>query len=71
MINNFFEIFACWKILCVCLLHSADFFSKSTISKHSTKNTIRVSNSLDPDQARQNVGPDLGSNCLQMLHAKS
>ena len=23
-------------------------------------NTIQVSNSLDPDQARQNVGPDLG-----------
>ena len=23
-------------------------------------NTIRVSNSWDPDQARQNVGPDLG-----------
>ena len=32
-------------------------------------NTIRVSNSLDPDQARQNVGPDLGSNCLQRLSA--
>ena len=28
-------------------------------------NTIRVSNSLDPDQARWNVGPDLGPNCLQ------
>ena len=28
-------------------------------------NTIRVSNSLDPDQARHFVGPDLGPNCLQ------
>ena len=28
---------------------------------------IRVSNSLDPDQARHFVGPDLGSNCLQRL----
>ena len=28
-------------------------------------NTIRVSNNLDPGQARQNVGPDLGPNCLQ------
>ena len=27
--------------------------------------TIRVSNSSDPDQAQQNVGPDLGPNCLQ------
>ena len=28
-------------------------------------NTIRVLNSLDPDQARHFVGPDLGPNCLQ------
>ena len=33
------------------------------------RNTIGVSNSLDPDQARQNVGPDLGPNCLQRLSA--
>ena len=26
---------------------------------------IRVSNSMDPDQARRFVGPDLGTNCLQ------
>ena len=30
-----------------------------------SKNTIRVSNSLDPDQARHFVGSDLGLNCLQ------
>ena len=30
-------------------------------------NTIRVSNSLDPDQALCYIGPDLGSNCLQKL----
>ena len=30
---------------------------------------IRVSNSLDPDQARHFVGPDLGPNCLQRLSA--
>ena len=29
--------------------------------------TIRVSNSLDPDQYRHSVGPDLGPNCLQRL----
>ena len=28
-----------------------------------------MSNSLDPDQARQFVGPDLGPNCLQRLSA--
>ena len=32
-------------------------------------NTIRVSNSLDPDQERHFVGPDLGPNCLQRLSA--
>ena len=32
-------------------------------------NTIRVSNSLDPDQARHFVGPDLGPDCLQRLSA--
>ena len=30
---------------------------------------IRLSNSLDPDQARQFVRPDLGPNCLQRLSA--
>ena len=33
------------------------------------RSTIRVSNSLDPDQDRQNVGPDLGPNCLHRLSA--
>ena len=32
-------------------------------------NTIWVSNSLDPDQARHFVWPDLGQNCLQRLSA--
>ena len=34
-------------------------------------NTIRVSNSLDPDQARHFVGPDLGPNCLLSRQQKS
>ena len=29
-------------------------------------NTIRVSNSLDPDQARHFVGPNLGPYCLHL-----
>ena len=50
------------------------FFSKSIFldffwKKKSVRNTIRVSNSLDPDQARRFVGPDLGPNCLQKLPA--
>ena len=32
-------------------------------------NTIWVSNSLDPDQVRHFVGPDLDPNCLQRLSA--
>ena len=28
-----------------------------------------MSNSLDPDQDRHSVGPDLGPNCLQRLSA--
>ena len=30
-------------------------------------NTIKMSDSLDPDQAQSFVGPDLGPNCLQKL----
>ena len=39
------------------------FFSKLTFSKISLRNTIRVSNSLNPDQVRHFVGPGLGPNC--------
>ena len=45
-------------LLCHSLLFELDVF-----------NTIQVSNSLDPDQARHFVGPDLGPNCLQRLSA--
>ena len=44
-------------------------YSKSTVLKNSIKNAIRVSISLDPDQARHFVGPDLGQNFLQRLSA--
>ena len=47
---------------------SADFF-KINILKNSFGNTIKVSNSLNPDQARHFVGPDLDPNCLQRLSA--
>ena len=49
-------------------LSSTDFFSKSTYSIF-FRNLTRVSNRLDQDQGRQNVGPDLGPNCLQRLVA--
>ena len=36
----------------------------STFLKNSFRNTVRVSNSLDPDQARLFVGHGLGPYCL-------
>ena len=51
------------------LLSSADFFSKLTFSENSSQNTVRVSTSLDPDQDRHSVSPDLGPNSLQRLSA--
>ena len=51
------------------LLSPNIYFSKSSFPKHSFRNIIRVSNSLDPDQARHLVGPDLGPNCLPRLSA--
>ena len=49
-------------------LSSADFF-KINFLENCFSNNIRVSNTLDPDQARHFVGPDLGPNCLQRLSA--
>ena len=40
------------------LVSSAIFF---------VRNTIRLSNSLDPGQDQHSVGPDLSPNCLQRL----
>ena len=37
------------------LLSSADFLSELTFSKNSSRNTIRVSNSLDPDKNRHST----------------
>ena len=51
------------------LLSSADFFQNLLFSKNSFRNTISVSNGLDPDQDRHFVSPDLGPNCLQKLSA--
>ena len=50
-----------------CAFLSFADFSKSTCSKNSFRNTIRVSNNLYQDQAQHFVGPDLGPNCLQRL----
>ena len=44
-------------------------FFKIFFSKNSFRNTIRVSNSLDPDQPPTFVWPGLGPNCLQKSSA--
>ena len=51
-----------------CFSSSADF-PQRIFPKHFFRNTIIVSNSLDTDQARRLVGPNLGPNCLQRLSA--
>ena len=50
-------------------LLSADFFHNHLFQKKSFRNTIRVADSLDPDQVSHSVGLDLGSACLQRLSA--
>ena len=48
------------------LFSSADFLLNYFLKKQKThRTTIRVSNSLDPDQARHSIGLHLGSNRLQ------
>ena len=48
---------------------ASDFFAKLTFSENYFRNTIRVSYSLEPVQARHFVGPDLAPNCLQRFSA--
>ena len=58
----------CWvNLLAFSLPAELILFPKK--SKAYLRNTSRVSNSLDPDQARQFVGPTLGPNCFQRLSA--
>ena len=52
-----------------CFLSSADFFFNQLFRKILSIVTIRVSNSLDPDQAQCLVRRDPGPNCLQKLSA--
>ena len=47
------------------LFSSADFLQNQAFNNKPPRTTIRMSNSLDPDQDRHSVGLHLGSNCLQ------
>ena len=41
--------------------------AEACVSKNYFRNTIRVTNGLDPGQDGHSVGPDLNPNCLQRL----
>ena len=65
-------------MVCLYRLHILHAFSclliflfKINFFKISSYNTVRLSNSLDPDQARLYGWPDLGPNCLQRSSASS
>ena len=58
----------CWVILNA-YLSSAYYFQNELFSINSFRNTIRGSNSYDPDQAGHFVGLDSGLNYLQSLSA--
>ena len=58
--------FACWVFIHA-YCHLLIIFQNHHFKKNSFRNTISVSNSLDPDQAQHVVGPDLGSNCLPII----
>ena len=60
---SFKSLPTCFFVICAV----AVVFFKSNSLKISFRNTIRVSNSKDTDQARHFVRPGLGPNCLQRL----
>ena len=60
MLENFIS-------LCGRLLFFVCIFFKISVFKILLQHTIRVSTIFDPDQTRQNVGPNLGQIYLQIL----
>ena len=54
-------------VICHDFLSPADLFSKSNYLKKYFGNTIHVSKSLDPEQARRFVGPDLVPNVCKVI----
>ena len=74
------NLVSCWSDpdeLILCMLgnftyffgHQLTIFHSQLFQKIIFRNTIRVSNSLGPDQVQCSVWPDLGPNCLQKLSA--
>ena len=61
--NTILLLFACWVIFHE-FLSSADFFKLNIFEKILSEMPSKLSNMLDPDQARHFVGPDQGPTCL-------
>ena len=59
-----------YHVVVVCFV-ICKFVLASICFQRKFRNTIRVSNRLDPDQARRFVGPDLGPTCLQLLNVST
>ena len=51
---------------CIKFTKINDFTRISFLEAKTGRLLITFANSLDPDQARQNVGPDLNPNCLTL-----
>ena len=51
------------------LLSHADFFQSKLFQKILSGRISECQRGLDPDQDRQNIGPDLSPNCLHRLSA--
>ena len=64
-VHNVFKLFAYWVILY--FLSPTDFSPKINFFENSVRKTTRVLYSLDPDQVRTFVRPDLSPGCFKQL----
>ena len=70
MISVWLALCTLGKFSVMFFLSSADFIlPKSNVFEKFFRNTIKVSNSLDTDQAPRFAGPDSVPNCLQKMSA--
>ena len=61
IVNNFItQLSFIWRSVISLIL------AANSLTLYILVSSINFANSLDPDQARQNVGPDLDPNCLTL-----
>ena len=63
--NSIGRLILCLLGYSACFLSSTEIFFKINFLEKSFSITVRVSNSIDPDQDLEFVGPDPGPDCLQ------